>query len=163
MFKKKLEFIFLSVVFMAIALLSKNYYNAYIFKNNDISDEYKKLIQNKEMQILKLMQNSYGFSFKVPLIITDKFKGKLFGLTSYKDGEVKIYLNKKVMQESMDYILNNVIAHEYAHAFMFKKQYLQINNDGHSKEWKQVCINLGGLNCKKYVNQNDVVMAKMPF
>jgi len=51
------------------------------------------------------MQKNFGFVFKVPLIITDKFKGRLYGLTSYEKGEIKIYLNKKVMQESMDYMV----------------------------------------------------------
>jgi len=163
MFKKKLELIFLSVIGIAITILAYNYYNNYIYKHNSISKEYKLLISNKEREVLQLMQKHYGFSFKVPLIITDKFKGRLYGLTSYDNGEIKIYLNKKVMQESMDYMVESVIAHEYAHALMFKLGHLHTKDKGHSKKWQQTCVNLGGVHCKQYVNRNDVIMGKIPF
>ncbi|PHS56749.1 MAG: sprT domain-containing protein [Sulfurimonas sp.] len=163
MFKKKLELIFLSIIFVAIVVLAKNYYDSYTFNKNDISDEYKQLISDKETQILALMQKHYGYTFKVPIIVTNKFQGKLFGLTSYRDGNIKIYLNKKVMRESMHYIIDSVIAHEYAHALMFKKAYLRSIKNAHSKQWMDTCLNLGALNCEKYVNQNEVIMAKMPF
>jgi SprT protein len=163
MFKKKLELIFLSVMLIAILILAKNYYESYVYKHSDIPDTYKQLISNKEQEILKHMYQHYGFTFKVPLIVTDKFKGRLYGLTSYHNGEIKIYLNKKVMKESMDYIIDSVIAHEYAHALMFKQGYLHENNDGHSPVWQQTCVNLGGINCAKYVDSDDIVMAKMPF
>ena len=163
MFKRKLEIIFLVVIVISMSILVNNYYNNYKFNHNDISKEYQKLITDKEKDVLNMMQKNYGFSFKVPLIITDKFKGRLYGLTSYKNGEIKIYLNKKVMKESMKYILDNVIAHEYAHALMFKHGYMSSKKAGHSKIWQQTCKNLGGLNCEQYVNKNDVVMEKMPF
>ncbi len=163
MFKKRLEFIFLGVIIIAVSTLSYNYYNTYTFKNNDIPQSYKQRIADKEREVLTLMQKNYGFSFKVPLIITDRFKGRLFGLTSYKDGKIKIYLNKKVMQESMDYIVDSVIAHEYAHALMFKQGYLHSKKDGHSSRWKETCVKLGGVDCQQYVDGQEIIMSKMPF
>ena len=163
MFKKRLELTFLSVIIISLLMLSKNYYDDYIFKNSDISDEYKQRIINKEQEILKLMYKYYGFSYKFPLIITDKFKGKLYGLTSFDNSGIKIYLNKNVMRESMDYVVDTVLAHEYAHALMFKMGHIYSNNDGHSDEWRQTCINLGGVNCEQYVNHSDVIMGKLPF
>ena len=163
MFKKRLELIFLGVIIIAISILSYNYYNSYTFKNNDIPDSYKQRIADKEREVLQHMQKNYGFTFKVPLIVTDKFKGRLYGLTSYRNGEIKIYLNKKVMQESMDYIVNSVIAHEYAHALLFKQGYLHSNDDGHSLRWQKTCIKLGGDDCQKYVDQQEIIMSKMPF
>lgn len=109
------------------------------------------------------MQKNFGFVFKVPLIVTDKFQGRLYGLTSYENGEIKIYLNKKVMRESMDYMLDSVIAHEYAHALMFKMGYLHDSEDGHSKEWQMTCVKLGGKDCQRYVDQKEIIMSKMPF
>ena len=100
---------------------------------------------------------------KVPLIVTDEFKGRLYGLTAYQNGEIKIYLNKKVMQESMDYMVDSVIAHEYAHALMFKRGHLHRNDDGHSKEWQVVCQKLGGDDCQRYVDRQEIIMSKMPF
>jgi len=109
------------------------------------------------------MQESYGYAYKFPLIITDKFKGRLYGLTSFQNGEIKIYLNKKVMQESMDYMVDSVVAHEYAHALLFKQGYLHTKDDGHSKLWQQTCTKLGGVECQQYVDQQEIIMSKMPF
>ena len=163
MFKKKLEFTFLAIIFISILILAKNYYDDYVFKNHDIPSEYIELIMKKEKEILELMYKNYGKFHKFPIIITDKFKGKLYGLTSYENGNIKIYLNKKVMRESMDYMVDTVIAHEYAHALMFKLGQLHSKSDGHSAKWKETCTNLGGKNCEQYVNQNDVVLGKLPF
>ena len=163
MFTKKLELIFLLIIITAISILGYNYYKSYTFKNNDISTEYKKLISDKEIEVLQNMQSEFSFVFKVPLIVTDKFKGRLYGLTSYKNGEIKIYLNKKVMQESMDYMVDSVIAHEYAHALMFKLGHIHSSKDGHSKEWQITCMKLGGKDCQQYVDQREVIMSKMPF
>lgn len=160
---KRLEVVFLIIILVAVLVLANNWYEDYLFKNSEISDEYKELIFSKEQEVLALMQENYGITFKVPLIVTDKFKGRLYGLASYKNGDIKIYLNKKVMKESMEYMLESVIAHEYAHALMFKLGHYDFNSDGHSLKWKEACVNLGGKNCEKYVNSEDVVMGKMPF
>ncbi|WP_294966850.1 SprT-like domain-containing protein [Sulfurimonas sp.] len=120
MFIRKLELIFLGVIVIAIIVLGNNYYNNYTFRTNEIPQSYKQRIIDKEQEILQLMQRHYNFSFKVPLIVTDKFKERLYGITAYKNGEIKIYLNKNVMQESMDYMVDSVISHEYAHALIFK-------------------------------------------
>ena len=162
MLKKKLEYTFLAIIAIFILILANNYHTSYTFKNNDIPTSYKQRIADKEQEILQLMQDNYGFKLKVPLIVTDEFKGRLYGLTSYRDGEIKIYLNKKVMRESMDYIVDSVIAHEYAHALMFKLGHLHVK-DGHSKEWQQTCVKLGGVDCRQYVNQQEIIMSKMPF
>jgi len=163
MFKKKLELIFLSVIFLALGLLVFNYYKSYSFKHNDIPDSFKAKIASKEQEILTNMQRNYGVSIKFPLIVTDKFKGRLYGLTAYDKGDIKIYLNKKVMQESMEYMINSVIAHEYAHALMFQRGFIHENKEGHSKEWQKTCIKLGGADCKQYVNQKEIIMSKIPF
>jgi predicted SprT family Zn-dependent metalloprotease len=164
MLKKRLEKVFIAIIFIATIILAKNWYDSYSFSKNDIPMEYKQRIADKEKEILKLMKEHYGYSYKVPIIITDEFNGRLYGLTSYKNGEIKIYLNKKVMKESIDYIVDNVISHEYAHALMFIRYGgLYSHDDGHSDLWKQTCINLGGLHCGKYVNTQDVILNKLPF
>lgn len=162
MLNKRLEFAFLGMIVFALVILANNYYSTKKFKDNPISDEYKMLITQKEQEILTNMKMHYGFSLKVPLIITDKFKNRLYGATVYKDGDIKIYLNKNVMKESMDYVLSSVIAHEYAHALMFMRKVV-LTDDGHSAQWQDTCTKLGGLNCEKYVNTQEVVMGKMPF
>jgi len=163
MFQKKLEIGFISIILIALLILANNLYNTYSFKNNDIPQSYKQLISDKEQEVLQHMQQNFGFVFKVPLIITDEFQGRLYGLTSYENGEIKIYLNKKVMQESMDYMIKSVIAHEYAHALMFKLGHMHTKDDGHSKVWQETCKKLGGDDCQQYVDQQEIIMSKMPF
>lgn len=163
MFQKRLEYIFIGMIVLAVAVLAKNYYDSYSYEHNEIPESYKERIALKEQEVLEHMQKNYAFVYKVPLIVTDKFKGRLYGLTSYHKGEIKIYLNKKVMRESIDYIVENVIAHEYAHALMFKQGYMDVEHDGHSSLWQETCVNLGGVNCEQYVDSQDVVMGKMPF
>ncbi len=163
MFTKKLEIFFIGVILIAMAVLANNYYNSYSFKNSSIPDSYKQRISDKEQEVLQHMQENFGFVFQVPLIVTDEFKGRLYGLTAYKDGEIRIYLNKKVMQESMDYMVDSVIAHEYAHALMFKLGHMHSGDDGHSKEWQKTCVKLGAKDCQQYVDQQEIIMSKMPF
>ncbi len=159
MLKKRLELIFLSVILLALSALTLNYYNDYSFKNNEIPDSFKKRIQDKEQDILQHMQNNFGFTFQVPLVVTDKFQGRLYGLTSYENGKITIYLNKNVMQESMDYMIDNVLAH----ALMFKLNHYSYNHEGHSKEWQQTCIQLGGADCRRYIDRDEIIMSKLPF
>jgi SprT protein len=163
MFTKKLEQGFIAAIFFGIAILGLNSYKDYTFKNNDIPESYKQRIQAKEQDVLEHMQKNFGFLFQVPLIVTDKIQGRLYGLTAYENGNIKIYLNKNVMQESMDYMIESVIAHEYAHALLFKLGRYNSADDGHSELWKQTCIKLGGADCQQYVDQHEVIMAKMPF
>lgn len=160
---KKLEFLFLTITITAISALLYNYYQSSEFKRSEIPESYQKRIIQKEQEILLNMKNNLGFAFKVPLIVSDAFKGRLYGLTSYENGEVKIYLNKKVMRESMDYMVDSVIAHEYAHAVMFKLGHIHTNDDGHSKAWQEVCKKLGGDDCQRYVDQQEIILSKMPF
>lgn len=177
LFKKRVEIIIIGVMTVAVSVLGNNFYNSYTFNNNDIPDSYKQQIYDKEQEILQNMQTKFGFMFKVPLIVTDKLGDNLYGLTTSKNGEIKIYLNKNVMQESMDYMLDNIIAHEYAHAILFKRESRDNKGAaryygekiphskecGHSVEWKDTCIKLGGDSCQQYVDQEEIVKLKMPL
>jgi len=163
MFKKNLEYAFIVIIVLSITVLLKNYYDDYVFKNSPLPDKARQQIIEKEREILSLMKEKYGVSFKVPIIITDKIESKLYGVTSYDNGDIKIYLNKKIMKESMEYMVENVIAHEYAHAVMFRYGLHKNKNDAHGDKWQEICQNLGGKKCQRYVNNNDVIMGKMPF
>ena len=163
MFKKKLELLFIAIIFFALAILAFNFYNSYTFKHNPLPQSYQDKISEKEKEVLFYMQKNFSYSHKFPLVITDKIPGRLYGLTSYEGGKIKIYLNKKVMKESFDYIISDVIAHEYAHALLFKQNHFNQKNDGHSKLWQETCQKLGGKNCQQYVNQHEIILSKMPF
>ena len=148
---------------IALGVLANNYYNSYTFSHSEIPKKYQQRIDLKEQEILQLMQKNFGVQIKIPIVITNKFEGKLYGLTSYENGKITIYLNKKVMKESIDYMVESVLAHEYAHAFMFHLGYLHTHKQGHSKKWQQTCVKLGGKSCEQYVNRDDVVLGKLPF
>jgi len=164
MVSKKIQFIFAFISLIALLILARNVYSSYNFKNNPISDKNIEAIAHEEQRVLNNMQKNFGFKYKVPIEITDKIPGKIYGVTFLSDdGSIKIYLNKKVMKESMDYIVLNVIAHEYAHALLFKSGDYKNQKDGHSKLWQITCMKLGGAKCQKYVNSHDVIMGKLPF
>ena len=163
MLSKKLELLFLTIIILALSVLGFNYYKSYSFKHNPLPDSYLKRIANKEKDILTHMQKNFGLQVEFPIIITDKIPGRLYGLTSYEHNQIKIYLNKKVMKESMDYMVDSVIAHEYAHALLFYRHKNSNINDGHSDLWKQTCQKLGGKDCRQYVNQQEIILSKLPF
>ncbi len=162
MFKKRLEALFIVVIIAALGVLAKNYYDTYAFDHHAIPQEYQHRIDVKEQEVLRHMQQQYGYAVMFPLIVTDRFQGRLYGLTTFTDGQIKIYLNKKVMRESIDYMVDSVIAHEYAHALLFYQGYVDAG-DGHSALWQETCTRLGGENCRQYVDAQEVVMRKLPF
>lgn len=163
MFKKRLELIFITVILSASSILVYNYYNTYSFRHNPLSKSYTREINTKEKEILQHMYDNFGVKYKFPIIITNKIPNKLYGLTTDKNGIIKIYLNKKVMQESFQYVLDDVIPHEYAHAFLFKIGHNSNANGGHTKEWRATCIKFGGKVCKRYVNEHKIIMSKLYF
>ncbi|MDH4945286.1 SprT-like domain-containing protein [Sulfurimonas sp. C5] len=160
---KPLEVTFLFIILFFSSILAYNYYNTYSFKHNPLPQSYQISIKNKENEVLKNMKSHYGFVYKFPLIVTDKLQGKLYGVTAYENGHISIYLNKNVMQESFDYIIDEVIPHEYAHALLMQKGYLNESKQGHSQKWHSVCIDLGGKECKQYVNHEEIINGKLPF
>lgn len=161
--KKRMELIFLTMILLFASILGYNMLKNYQFKHTDLPESYKEKITQREQKILSNMQTNLGFRYKFPLIVTDRIPGRLYGLTTLNDGKIKIYLNKKVMQESFDYIIDEVIAHEYAHAVLMQLGYIDEVKAGHSKRWEKVCKALGGKECRQYVNQKEIIMAKMPF
>lgn len=164
MVTKRIQLIFTAAMAVALVVLASNWYSSYSFKNNPIPKEYQEAINKEEQRVLAHMQKNFGFRYKFPLIVTDRIPGKIYGVTSLDmDGSIKIYLNKKVMKESFEYIISNVIAHEYAHALLYKNRYYQNGGEGHSKVWQATCVKLGGAKCERYVNSHDVIMGKLPF
>jgi len=161
--KKTLEFSFLLVILLAVAWLSYSMYQSYRFKNNPISSKIQQKINTKVYAVESLIRKHFGIDFKAPVIISDKMPSNLYGVASYnQSGEIKIHLNKKRMRESLPYIIEDVIPHEYAHALMFKFGYFD-SSDGHSARWQKICEKLEGNNCQRYVDHQDIVSGKLPF
>lgn len=88
----------------------------------------------------------------------------LFGLAVYtQEHKIKIVLNKNRFQESVDYMVDYVLPHEYAHALMFRFGDFTKKNGGHTKKWQKICLSLNGKKCDRYVKHNDIIFGKIPF
>ena len=166
-FIKKLNIIFLTITLFSFILLMYSWYNDKEFDDNPLSNEIQKEIATKRLKITKLIRDKYRIDFKIPLLVTNKMNSKLFGLTSYdtKTQDIKIYLNKKRFKESKNYMLEDVIPHEYAHALMFWFGDFSSENSGHTVTWQKICKNLDGKRCDRFVNHNDILIdkTKLPF
>lgn len=160
MFIQKLQYLFIAMITLALLYLSYNYYQAYRFKVDPLSAEIQAKIDAKEHEIHERILRHYHIDFKVPLIVSDKLPSNLYGLAVLQpQGQIKIYINKKRIRESLHYILDDVIAHEYAHALMF---YFG-RKEGHSKAWQETCLVLGGSRCDRFVNNKDIIYEKISF
>lgn len=159
-FTKRLEKFFLLLVVIAVIYLGFNWYQNMTFKNNPISSSTQARIAKAEEKVLFLIQQKFNMNPKIPLIVSDEFHSNLYGLTSYKDKEIKIYLNKKRFKESENYMIEEVIPHEYAHAMVFLLEE-RVSEDGHTKLWQKICIELEGSLCEQYVDNEEIIRQKM--
>jgi len=161
-FSKRLYMIFFGITILSLFLLLFSWYKSYQFDHNPISNDIKRQVKNKQIQLVKLIKRKYQMNFIVPLIITDQMKSSLFGMTTYetKRNQITIYLNKKRFKESLDYMIDDVIPHEYAHAIMFKFGNFSNKNAGHTLQWQKVCRSLEGLRCDRFVNHKDILIDK---
>jgi uncharacterized protein YjaZ len=106
----------------------------------------------------------YNQKVNFPVEIVDKIPDNLFGLATYSQtGQIKILLNKNRFKENEEYMIDSVLPHEYAHAMMFYIGDFTKVSGGHTKRWQQICLNLGGKKCDRYVGQNDILFEKVRF
>jgi len=153
--------IFSLITLVSAILLTIVIYNDKKFKNNPLSDEVKTKLYIKNEQIKQKIKEVYNIDFKVPLIISDDLHNNLFGLATYKKGQISIILNKKRFQENENYMIDSVLPHEYAHALMFHFGDFTKINGGHTKRWQEFCLNIGGNKCDRFVGHNDILIEKL--
>ena len=161
--KQRLTGLFAFLVTGALAFMLYGWYADYRFDTSALPQHYLDAIDEKKREVMAAVTTHYGLHLDVPMIVSDRMKGRLYGLTAYNGRDIVIYLNKKRMKESFDYMIDDVIAHEYAHALMFATGAFEGQGEGHSPRWLQMCRKLGGRNCARYVNGDDIVMGKLPF
>ncbi|MEA3288697.1 MAG: SprT-like domain-containing protein [Campylobacterota bacterium] len=156
--------IFIYLTVSSALLLGIIVYNDHHFKTNPLSKEIMEKIDNKNRYIVSLIKRRYNIDFNVPILISDKMPDNLFGLAAYtKDGKIKIVLNKNRFQESVEYMVDYVLPHEYAHALMFKIGDFTKQNGGHTKKWQQICLSLEGKKCDRFVDHKDIIFGKVPY
>jgi hypothetical protein len=164
MFLKKLKLFFLIITILGSIFLIYNWYENYQFKNNPLNLDIQIKIIEKQRYLEVLTYKKFNIKRKIPVIISDKMPAKLFGAATYNTNkEIKIFLNKKRFQESIDYMINDVLPHEYAHALMFISGNNTNKNGGHTLIWQNICKKLEGQRCDRFVKNNDVVVDKLNF
>lgn len=133
------------------------------FKKSELSTSIKQRIVLKERDIFQRIKYHYKINFKAPIIISDKLLSKNFGMATFdtRTQEIVIYLNKNHFFESEEYMINDVLPHEYAHALMFALGHFEKRNSGHTKAWQKACQNLGGIKCDRFVKHQDIVIDKI--
>jgi len=159
----KLFKIFSILTVLSIVLLVAVTTNSNNFKNNPLSNKIIEKIEKKNNIIKQTINRRYAIDVDIPIKIEDKIKDNLFGMATYRDGKIEIILNKNRFQENENYMIDYVLPHEYAHALMFHFKNFTKQNGGHTKKWQQICLNIGGLKCDRFVGHNDILMEKLPF
>lgn len=161
MILKHLKIIFLLFLIVPTTIMLSIWYGDYKFKNSPLDEKILYKIESKEREILKKVKDKFDVDLKIPLIVSDEITYRLYGVATYsKDGEIAVILNKKNMKESLDYVVHEVMPHEYAHALMFYLGEFD-PNDGHSKRWQEICFALGGKKCERFVDNRDIVLEKI--
>lgn len=159
----KIQKLSLVTILVALVYLGYSYYDTQQFKNNPIPRSMQEQIDQKSKEIESIIQRVYNIDFQVPIHVSDKLPKQAFGITLMdRRGQIAIHLNKNVMRESFEYMIDDVLPHEYAHALLFRVQrgYAR-EGDGHSVEWQEVCLKLGGSRCDRFVNHDDVIREKL--
>ncbi|VAY87608.1 hypothetical protein MNB_ARC-1_501 [hydrothermal vent metagenome] len=118
-------------------------------------------IKQKEFRIKKLIMQKYNQNISIPIIISSKMQNSLFGMAIYDKDNIRIVLNKDRFQESEQYMIDYVLPHEYAHVLMFIFNDFTKKNSGHSKRWQNICLQLEGKKCDRFVKDNDILMGKI--
>ena len=165
MFIQRLRLFFFLLTIFASLFLIYTWYENHQFKNNPLNENIINQIKQKELELQRLAFIKYGVKRKIPIKISNKMPSRLFGATTTdKRGNIVIFLNKKRFQESVSYMIDDVLPHEYAHALMFVFKDFSDENGGHSLRWENICKNLNGLRCNRFVNNHDVISNKInPF
>jgi SprT protein len=186
MFLKKLYTTFFIISLVGIVLFIYILYDNYKFDNSKLSKDVQQRIYLKKQDMIKKIQDKYNIYLDVSIIIKKNIKGNLFGIATYntkksninidkydsvykigsydtKNVNIKIYLNKNHFKESLDYMIDEVLPHEYAHALMFRLNEFTNELGGHTQKWRDICIFLSNNRCGRYANTQDIVIEKTDF
>jgi uncharacterized protein YjaZ len=160
---KKIYNVFLLITIISVIGIIYIQYEKISFKNNPLPTNTTNKINNEVLKIRKRILLKYQVNVNFPIKISDQLPNNLYGMATMNDQKkIMIYLNKKRFKESESYMLA-VLAHEYAHAMMFYFGDLTKVNSGHTKKWQQICYDIGGTTCERFVNRHDILIGKVRF
>jgi hypothetical protein len=162
MFIQQLKKFFLIVVLIASILLTYLWYQDYTFASNPLSKNIQEKIYKKHQELQYLTYKHFKIKRIFPILIEEDLDSSKFGMAVYsKDRQIKIYLNKNRFKENEEYMIDDVMPHEYAHAIMFAFGNFTDENKGHPKQWQVICKKLNGLRCDRFVNHQDILIEKI--
>lgn len=134
------------------------------FFNNPLSDETFQKIELKTAELERRTYEKFGLKVKIPIYVVDSIHNNLFGMATMNNGrEITIILNKNRFKENEQYMIDFVLPHEYAHALMFVLEDFSNENGGHSQKWEEICKQLGGKRCERFVGDDDILIEKIGF
>lgn len=160
---KKIFNIFLLITIFSIIGIIYLQYDKINFHNNPLSEKTTQILEQKILIIRKKILQKYRVNVNFPIQISDKLPNNIYGMATINEyDQIIIYLNKKRFKESEEYMYS-VLSHEYAHAMMFYFGDLTKENSGHTKKWQQICYNIGGSTCERFVDRHDILIGKVRF
>ena len=158
---KNIYLIFFTITVLASFGLAYIWWNNYTFKNNPLDDELQYKINQKIKELQIKSYQRFGIKRTFPIIISDDMSSNHYGMAVYtKNQEIKIYLNKNRFKENANYMIEDVIPHEYAHAITFAIGHFSTKEKGHDKVWQDICKKLDGKRCERFVNHDDILIEK---
>ena len=164
MFLDKLKVYFLIVCAIASIILIYLWYENYTFENSPLNTNLQNKISQKHKELKYLAYKKFNVTKNIPVVISDKMPSKIYGMATINNSnKIVIYLNKKRFKESSSYMLDDVLPHEYAHALMFVFNDFSKKNAGHTKRWQNICKELNGIKCDKFVDNHEIVNRKTKF
>lgn len=164
MFLNNLKKLFALITILGTVFLIYLVVDDYNFKHSPLDEKIQQKINQKHAYLQNLTYSIFDISYKFPIKISNKMPSNLFGAAVFtKDKKIIIYLNKKRFKESVDYMIDDVLPHEYAHALMFYTNDFSNDNGGHTKKWQIFCKALNGLRCNRFVDHKDVIIGKTNF
>jgi hypothetical protein len=156
---------FISIIIASILFLIVFNYQNYKFDNSPLSADIYQKIALKENYLRQKIKSKYGLDIKIPIKIVDKIDDRLFGLATYdkekSKNKIVILLNKNRFKESQKYMIEYVLPHEYAHAMMFVFGDFTKENAGNTKRCQQICYDICGIKCDRFVKHDDIIMGKL--
>ena len=107
---------------------------------NELFETRRELVLSRVKEII--LKGNRLLCMELPHVeIKFDLRGTNAGQASIKDDDLSMRFNRDMMMnEGWDHLYSETIPHEIAHIFFMAER----KNVGHNKEWKRLCVALGG-------------------
>lgn len=106
----------------------------------EITQKTIERLESKSRYLDQKIKRIYNVDLNLPVYIKE-IPRQIWGYMLYNNkGPEAIYLNSNVLKDNPDYVINHVLAHEFAHAV--ERKIYKRKNRSHGKEWKEICMTI---------------------